>query len=148
MSSPHRRYTAAKRSQQLSTVTPSLMAEHNFFNSVGSRVNSSLCNGTKQTLRNPQKPALDASGGHRSTAECISTATPPSYPAKLLEGLSADDFGEALDDDTEALLLQLCGQTPHLLGPLDFWEAANQLLSAAEHGYCVLHSLNGNTYQL
>lgn len=44
MSSPHRRYTAANRSQQLSTVTPSLMAEQSFFNNVGSLVNSSLCN--------------------------------------------------------------------------------------------------------
>lgn len=67
-------------------------------------------------------------------------ATP--HPAEVLEGLSADDSGEMLDDDVEALLLQLCGQTPHLLGPFDFWEAANQLLGATEHGHCVLHSLN------
>lgn len=80
--------------------------------------------------------------------ECNSAATPTPYPAKLLEGLSVDDSGEMLDNDTEALLLQLCGQTPHLLGPLDFWKTANQLLSATEHGYSVLHSLNGDIYQL
>lgn len=75
-------------------------------------------------------------------------ATPAPYPAKVLEGLSADDSGEMLDNDMQALLLKLCGKTPYLFGPLDFWETANQLLSATEHGYCVLHSLNGNIYQL
>lgn len=84
----------------------------------------------------------------RPSRYSISVATPPSHPAKVLEGLSVDDSGEVLDNDTEALLLQLCGETPHLLSPLDFWETANQLLSATERGYCVLHSLNGNTYQL
>ncbi len=75
-------------------------------------------------------------------------ASPSPYPAKIVEGLSVNDFGEMLDNDTQALFLQLCGETPHLLGPLDFWEAANQLLSATEHCYCVLHSLKGNIYQL
>lgn len=70
------------------------------------------------------------------------------HPAEVLEGLSADDLGEMLDDDTKALLLQLGGETPHLLGPLDFWETAHQLLSATQHGHSVLHSLEGNNYEL
>lgn len=70
------------------------------------------------------------------------------HPAEVLEGLGADDSGQVLDNDTEALLLQLCTESPHLLGPLDFWETAEQLLSAAQHGYCILHSLNANNYQL
>lgn len=65
------------------------------------------------------------------------------HPAEVLEGLRADDLAEMLDDDTEALFLQLRGETPHLLGPLDFWEAADQLLGAAQHGYGIVHSLNG-----
>lgn len=86
--------------------------------------------------------------GHYGKGECISVASPPPYSAKILEGLSADDFGEMLDNDTQAVLLELCGETPHLLGPLDFWETANQLLSATEHGYCVLHSLKRDIYEL
>lgn len=34
----------------------------------------------------------------------MSMHTPP-YPAEVLEGLSADDFGEVLNNDAEALLL-------------------------------------------
>lgn len=69
------------------------------------------------------------------------------HPAKVLEGLGADDSGQVLDNDTEARLLQLCTQSPHLLGPLDFWETAEQLLSAAQHGHCSLHILNANSYK-
>lgn len=82
------------------------------------------------------------------TVQQRASAPASSYPAKLLKGPSSYYIGEMLDDDVQALLLQLRGETPHLLGPLDFWETANQLLSATEHGYCVLHSLNGNAYQL
>lgn len=35
----------------------------------------------------------------------------------------------------------------HLLCPLNFWETANQLLCATEHGNCIVHSLNGNNHQ-
>lgn len=75
-------------------------------------------------------------------------ATSPTHYAKVLESLSVGDFGEVLHNDTQALLLQLCGQASHLLGPLDFRERANQLLSSTEHGHGILHSLHGNIYKL
>lgn len=112
------------------------MAEHSFFNTVGSRVNSSLCNDKDNKLC----MCLHCQ------AESIITASSHPYPAKVLEGLSVDDFGEVVHNNTQALLLQLRGQNPHLLSPLDFWETANQLLGATEHGYCILHSLNSIMY--
>lgn len=65
------------------------------------------------------------------------------HPAEVVEGLRVDDLRQVLDDEAETLLLQLGGQTPHLLGPLDLGEAAHQLLAAAQRGHGVAHGLNG-----
>ncbi|TNN72855.1 hypothetical protein EYF80_016966 [Liparis tanakae] len=94
------------------------MAEHSFFNSVGSRVISSLCK-REVTKDARQKRRTSRPSGRGASA-------PPPHPAEVLEGPREDDSGEMLDDD-------LCGETPHLLGPLDFGEAADQLLGATEH---------------
>lgn len=65
------------------------------------------------------------------------------HPAEVVEGLRVDDLRQVLDDEAETLLLQLGGETPHLLGPLDLGEAAHQLLAAAQRGHGVAHGLNG-----
>lgn len=65
------------------------------------------------------------------------------HPAEVVEGLRVDDLRQVLHDEAETLLLQLGGETPHLLRPLDLGEAAHQLLAAAQRGHGVAHGLNG-----
>lgn len=108
------------------------MAEHSFFSKVGSLVNSSLCKPIKQ--KPTQLKICWALQGHHKTL----------YPEEVLESLSVDDPGEVLDNDLQALVLELSGQAPHLLGPLHLRETAHELLCATQHRHHVLHRLQEN----